>query len=193
VYVLDEAMAFQAIDLVAPVFHGMCKAGVAKRSHLYMGLGLRVQGPRGMRFHALATRAYGDRKEWEHRYDRIANSKGDITARTGRPSREVQLMSPELLDLSHDTVHGGSWIEGNIIGFCSGIQGWLDEALSKCLVGTAKGLCHTRVDELRQAARYDFFNLRERRGDPPLCMECGVLMLRAGSMFACPSCGKTSE
>jgi ribonucleoside-diphosphate reductase alpha chain len=30
------------------------------------------------------------------------------------------------------------------------------------------------------------------RSDAPLCMQCGVHMLRAGSCFACPSCGSTS-
>ena len=28
--------------------------------------------------------------------------------------------------------------------------------------------------------------------DAPLCMQCGVAMVRAGSCFACPSCGSTS-
>ena len=30
------------------------------------------------------------------------------------------------------------------------------------------------------------------RRDAPLCMQCGVAMVRAGSCFACPSCGSTS-
>ena len=28
--------------------------------------------------------------------------------------------------------------------------------------------------------------------DAPMCMQCGVVMMRAGSCFACPSCGNTS-
>jgi ribonucleoside-diphosphate reductase alpha chain len=28
--------------------------------------------------------------------------------------------------------------------------------------------------------------------DAPLCMQCGVQMIRAGSCHACPSCGSTS-
>jgi ribonucleoside-diphosphate reductase alpha chain len=31
-----------------------------------------------------------------------------------------------------------------------------------------------------------------RQGDAPMCMQCGVHMQRAGSCFACPSCGSTS-
>jgi ribonucleoside-diphosphate reductase alpha chain len=31
-----------------------------------------------------------------------------------------------------------------------------------------------------------------RHGDAPLCMQCGVHMIRAGSCHACPSCGTTS-
>jgi len=29
--------------------------------------------------------------------------------------------------------------------------------------------------------------------EPPMCMNCGVMMVRAGSIFACPSCGNTSD
>ncbi len=28
--------------------------------------------------------------------------------------------------------------------------------------------------------------------DAPMCMQCGVVMVRAGSCHACPSCGSTS-
>ena len=31
-----------------------------------------------------------------------------------------------------------------------------------------------------------------RQGDAPMCMQCGVQMIRAGSCHACPSCGSTS-
>ena len=31
-----------------------------------------------------------------------------------------------------------------------------------------------------------------RDADAPMCMQCGVTMLRAGSCHACPSCGSTS-
>ena len=31
-----------------------------------------------------------------------------------------------------------------------------------------------------------------RNSDAPMCMQCGVTMIRAGSCHACPSCGSTS-
>jgi ribonucleoside-diphosphate reductase alpha chain len=31
-----------------------------------------------------------------------------------------------------------------------------------------------------------------RAADAPLCMQCGVAMVRAGACHACPSCGTTS-
>jgi len=31
-----------------------------------------------------------------------------------------------------------------------------------------------------------------RASDAPMCMQCGVQMIRAGSCHACPSCGSTS-
>ena len=33
---------------------------------------------------------------------------------------------------------------------------------------------------------------RVRHSDAPMCMQCGVQMVRAGSCHACPSCGSTS-
>ena len=33
---------------------------------------------------------------------------------------------------------------------------------------------------------------RTRNSDAPMCMQCGVQMMRAGSCHACPSCGTTS-
>ena len=33
---------------------------------------------------------------------------------------------------------------------------------------------------------------RIRPIDSPMCMQCGVHMVRAGSCHACPSCGNTS-
>ena len=31
-----------------------------------------------------------------------------------------------------------------------------------------------------------------RTADSPMCMQCGVSMMRAGSCHVCPSCGSTS-
>ena len=33
---------------------------------------------------------------------------------------------------------------------------------------------------------------KTRASDAPICMQCGVQMSRAGSCYACPSCGSTS-
>jgi ribonucleoside-diphosphate reductase alpha chain len=41
------------------------------------------------------------------------------------------------------------------------------------------------AEERRHAATH-------RTSDAPLCMQCGVQMIRAGSCHACPSCGTTS-
>ena len=41
--------------------------------------------------------------------------------------------------------------------------------------------------QLEQGTRGSF-----RSSDAPMCMQCGVQMMRAGSCHACPSCGTTS-
>jgi ribonucleoside-diphosphate reductase alpha chain len=42
------------------------------------------------------------------------------------------------------------------------------------------------------APRADWGPAARRQSDAPMCMQCGVQMQRAGSCFACPSCGTTS-
>jgi ribonucleoside-diphosphate reductase alpha chain len=58
-----------------------------------------------------------------------------------------------------------------------------DERLQPTLPGVEASMVETRTgSEVRPS----------RHPDAPLCMQCGDRMMRAGSCFACPSCGTTS-
>ena len=59
--------------------------------------------------------------------------------------------------------------------------------------------CGTPAEELRQPDIIDLGvydpaspTAEARQADAPYCYQCGVQMQRAGSCFACPSCGTTS-
>jgi ribonucleoside-diphosphate reductase alpha chain len=48
------------------------------------------------------------------------------------------------------------------------------------------------VSELEQQLRHEHLVVPPTVSDAPICMTCGVSMNRAGSCYACPSCGSTS-
>jgi len=43
-----------------------------------------------------------------------------------------------------------------------------------------------------EQSAFDFGGAEQSSGDAPLCMNCGTIMIRAGSCYACQSCGSTS-
>jgi ribonucleoside-diphosphate reductase alpha chain len=58
-----------------------------------------------------------------------------------------------------------------------------DERMQPPLPGVEESMVETRTGADVQPTRHP---------DAPLCMQCGDRMMRAGSCFACPSCGTTS-
>ena len=137
----DINVAKRAIELVVPTFTMMVADNVVDRPHLAIRMAVR----QGQAYETLAYHDIGDRADWAHAYDGIADSKIAITARTGLPSRVVQELYPELLE-NTDIMYWGSWIEpsSNIIAGCSGVDPWFDEAIAKMLVAAAKALVYER-------------------------------------------------
>lgn len=125
-----RAAAVNALKVVIPGIEAAMASSIVKRSHLAIHIARRC--PDGT-YETLHEYVIGARKEWEHPYDLIAEGKTVITARTGLPSRIVQLLHPELL-LPSDVRFWGNWIEGDLIASCSGVQPWYDEAFSKMLL-----------------------------------------------------------
>lgn len=149
---LSKAIASQAVDLATPTVIALMDSGVAKRHHLCIVVATRGIGPgNGHSYTVKASRKFGDPDEWENPYEEIALGKTAITARTGLSSRQVQLMQPELL-LDYDVCYWGNTILGNIIVSCSGIQPWLDEAVSNTVAWLCRALIQERMDGLASAA-----------------------------------------
>ena len=135
----DARIADKAMGIVVPVGEDMMGAEICKRQDLAMRLGRRKTDGTAVENMILSTHDIGDWRMWEYPFAAIATGKFAVTARTGLPTREVHLYYPELLK-SGDVMYWGSWIDGDIIAACSGIEPWFDEMVSKMLVAAAKAL-----------------------------------------------------
>lgn len=123
-----------AIDANTSLFgtiEGLLKT-VCKRPTLAVVMGIRQDD--GV-FAEVFTMNFGDSSTWEHPFEDIAFAKAELTAKHNMPSREVQLMHPELLEVGTDDEMGdikywGSAIVGNLVVACSGVESYFDEAFS---------------------------------------------------------------
>jgi len=88
----------------------------------------------------LARLDYGSKSEWTTSYDEIAESKFNMTVEHQMPTREVQLMYPELAEGKGNTYYWGSWIDGGIVVACSGVDPEWDEAFSKMVVAIIRAM-----------------------------------------------------
>ncbi len=65
-----------------------------------------------------------------------------------------------------------------------------EELVQQLELGTAPPAPNNDITNPQGIARHDAPAVRH--SDAPMCMQCGVQMIRAGSCHACPSCGSTS-
>lgn len=129
-YYFSKELAQQVADMVRAhaeemirpkkVENGLCPNGG--------GLHIVVGTSKGI---ILARADVGERDDWAGPYDEIAESKFSLTAETGKPTREGQLLYPELMEGPGNTYYWGSWIDGGIVVACSGVDPEWDEAFSK--------------------------------------------------------------
>ncbi len=125
----------------------------AKRTHLAVVMGIRS----GTEYLGMHSEYFGEVKEWEDQYDLIAHDKAVLTARTGLPSRDVQLLHPELLEKG-DTKFWGSAIVGNIIVACSGVEPYFDEMFAWQYAYAIRASVQHDLDKLNGARRSDGVN-----------------------------------
>jgi len=83
---------------------------------------------------------FGSTDEWTAPYDEIAESKFNMTVEHQKPTREIQLMYPELAEGKGNTYYWGSWIDGGIVVACSGVDPEWDEAFSKMVVAVIRAM-----------------------------------------------------
>ena len=67
-----------------------------------------------------------------------------------------------------------------------------EELLVQMELGVAPAAPNNDITNPAGTARPDVAKPPVRHSDAPMCMQCGVQMIRSGSCHACPSCGSTS-
>lgn len=152
---LTARIAEQAIELATPLIQELFVTGVAKRPTLCVVVAVRDDTTRADGFALLARQSFNP-LNWTNPYDKIALGKTRISARTGMPSRVVQTMYPELL-MNDDVKYWGNAVSGDIIVSCSGVQPWIDEAISNIVLSLIRGLLEDEVTERRENDPGNFF------------------------------------
>lgn len=132
-----ESLIFAAMD-----------AGHAKRHDLHIVVGTST----GKILYELSL---GKKKKWEYPYKKIARSKFKLTAKWQCSTRELQALYPEMAGEKGDTFYFGSWIDGDIVVSCSGVQGYWDEAFAKAIIAVIRAFI-TEKQELEMASGQDF-------------------------------------
>lgn len=124
------------------------EAGYAKRRDLHIVAGTST----GKILYELSL---GKEKKWEYPYKKIARNKFKLTVKWQCSTREIQALYPEMAGEKGDTFYFGSWIEGDIVVSCSGVQGYWDEAFSKIIIAVIRALV-TEKQESEKASGKDF-------------------------------------
>lgn len=151
---LDFDMAARAITMMVPsIEHGLANHAKRFAGHI------RVSSYANGEWMSLATRDFGDREQWEHDYEGHATAKELISQRTGKSTREVQLMHPELLEIG-DTVYYGSVVsdDGKIVVAFSGVEAFFDEMFAKCVLAVCLALIQQRLQHQVDAGK-EYFTL----------------------------------
>ena len=143
---LTPEICNQALDLTRPVILKLMKTKTIKRQHLHIVVG-------GVTMGKLASDSYGEKKKWEYPYKKVAESKFDLTVEHGIPTRIIQQTKPEVLGKKGSTIYWGSWIDGDIVCSCSGVQPWMDEMISKIVIDIIRGLIYQVQEDQFEAQK----------------------------------------
>jgi hypothetical protein len=148
---LHRSVANNAIAMVRPSIEMTMKSGIAKR---FAGH-LRISALKDGEWRLVAYHDFGDRETWEHPYEEIAIAKETISKRTGKTSREVQTMHPELL-VQGDTVYYGNAMTETIIVSFSGDEPYFDEMFSVWTLAAYLALVQHGLERQRERG-LDFY------------------------------------
>lgn len=149
--VFGERRAALALHLVCPLVYMFFEENWIRRKDFHLIISRRESDGT---YTILIERSFGDVDECLKKYKPIAEGKTEISARTGLSSREVQLMRPDLLEVD-DVLFWGSAIEGDIIVAGSGVQPWVDEAISKSCLAICMALIHESFEKAKETALTD--------------------------------------
>lgn len=148
--VFGKSHAELALNLICPLVEEFLVMKWIRRKDFHLIISRRESNG----YTILVERSFGDIDECLKKYGPIAEGKTEISARTGLSSREVQLMRPDLLE-EDDVLFWGSAIEGDIIVAGSGVQPWVDEAISKSCLAICMALTQESFEKAKETAVRD--------------------------------------
>jgi hypothetical protein len=156
----QEALATSALGVAHPLIESFLAQTTTKGSDLFIAEALGY--PDGT-YQLLSWKSYGDPEKWDFPFDGIATAKIRISARTGLPSREAQLMRPELLNTATDTIYWGSDLTKinvggqilNLIAGASGVQPWFDLLFARTVLNAHIALTQNIIEAVRAHAISD--------------------------------------
>lgn len=123
----------RATSNVRPAIIAMMASGMAKRSHLFVGITdplLRPGDRRGFEDAIIYAESMGNPDNWQYPYEDIAKSKGRISWETGLPSQIVQERDPYLLR-PEDTPYFGTAVQNGLVVFVSGVEAFNDQLFAE--------------------------------------------------------------
>ncbi len=147
--ILTPGLIKEAYMMVYPLIENTLKSH-AKRQHLAIVVTatevIKPHNPdKTFEEDCFLTVTIGSELEFEYPYLKIALSKAEKSARTGKGSAEL---SPHYL-IDGDVIYWGSVVLEDIVVACSGVEPYYDEMFSMWIASAIKALCKKRFSELK--------------------------------------------
>jgi len=151
----NREMAQQALQMMIPSITAALVGPSANRSEGYIRVSaLQEDG----NWETFLTHDFGNRTGWQYDYEKYATSKAMITQRTGKPSREVHGVYPELVE-DGDTSYFGSVTSpgGTIVVAFSGVQSYFDVMFAEWVLAACLGLIQHELERCKTVGEEDFY------------------------------------
>ncbi|MBI4175509.1 hypothetical protein HY523_02735 [Candidatus Berkelbacteria bacterium] len=145
-FLLTPERTQEAIQLIRPAINVAMERKVFKRKHLHVVI-LDPAVPYGSEIHLpiLCEEQWGDPRDWEHDYQKIAHDKAFLSWKHRLSTEQLQLMAPYLCE-GHDTLYWGSVCDEGIVVAASGLQQWFDQMVARIIAAACKALCREALE-----------------------------------------------
>ncbi|WP_413283372.1 hypothetical protein [Vibrio sp. MA40-2] len=125
-----KEIAIDAVDLVAPSIEKLFERTNRKELHIVI-MDPRVKPWDGKSFEdaILHEASFGSPESWTIQFDKLARQKAKQAWRDSNANIQNQFLHPSSLN-DDDVLFFGSFVYGNIVVGCSGVQQWYDMLVS---------------------------------------------------------------
>ena len=203
---LTAELCNKALEIVRPTIEAAMENGTFKRKQGYLfvldptipwepkyqDVGNKADSPFNTDV-ILFQESWEDSRRWDAPFGVVAIQKAFASWKTGLSAQDIQQKAPYLYQRGWTKWGGSSVGEGGLVVAFSGVQAYYDQMISEMMLAAIRAVClhemHSENGVMSDPA-ITYLGIMDR-SDPPFCMQCGVEMVRAGSLHACPSCGTT--